>query len=309
MRKTNLYILTGFLGSGKTTFLKRALNDLEGKKVGVIQNEFGKIGIDGEIIKKDGMELVEINKGSIFCSCLKMNFVEAMCEMADRNLDYLFVEGSGIGDPSNIEDILFGVTHNKGDVYDFAGIICIVDALHFMAQVDDLEGVQRQVKHCNLCIINKTDLVSHEVVSKVKETVKNINPVAHIEEASFAKFNYDFLNEDLRKNKYAECEETTNSAETKPKTLTLTCEESIDKEEFINFINSVSKDTFRMKGFLLFKDGWHQVDVVNSKIDFTPCESKSTPSTMVIISKVGTAIIKTIMDSLNLVSVPMKLKN
>lgn len=309
MAKTKLYILTGFLGSGKTTFLKKVLNDLNGKKVGVIQNEFGKIGIDGEIIKKDGMELVEINKGSIFCSCLKMNFVEAMCEMADRNLDYLFVEGSGIGDPSNIEDIIFGVTHNKGDVYDFAGIICIVDALHFMTQVEDLEGVERQVKHCNLCIINKTDLVSHEVISKVKEKIKEINPITHIEEGSFGKFTYDFLNEDLRKNKYAQCEETTNSAETKPKTLTLTCEESIDRNEFINFLNSFSDYTFRMKGFLKFNEGWYQVDVVNNKIDFAPCEEKNSPSTMVIISKVGTAIIKSIMESFKLVSVPMKLKN
>lgn len=306
---TKLYILTGFLGSGKTTFLKRVLNDLEGKKVGVIQNEFGKIGIDGDIIKKDGMELVEINKGSIFCSCLKMNFVEAMCEMADRNLDYLFVEGSGIGDPSNIDDILFGVTHTKGNVYDFSGVICLVDALHFTQQVDDLEGVERQVKHCNLCIINKIDLVSNEVISKVKEKIIEINPIAHIEESSFGNFNYDFLNADLSKNKFAECEETTNSAETKPKTLTLTCENPIDKNEFVNFINSVSKETFRMKGFLQFTDGWYQVDVVNSKIDFAPCEAKNTPSTMVIISKVGTAIIKTIMASLPLVSVPMKLKN
>ena len=70
MEKTSLYLLTGFLGAGKTTFLTNVLKDLEGEKVGVIMNEFGKVGIDGTIIQKEGMELVEINRSSIFCSCL-----------------------------------------------------------------------------------------------------------------------------------------------------------------------------------------------------------------------------------------------
>lgn len=73
--KTKLYLLTGFLGAGKTTFLTNVLKDLSGKKVAVIMNEFGRVGIDGTLIEKDGMELVEINRGSIFCSCLQLSFV------------------------------------------------------------------------------------------------------------------------------------------------------------------------------------------------------------------------------------------
>ena len=88
--KTKLYLLTGFLGSGKTTFLTGVLNDLQGSKVAVIMNEFGKVGIDGTIIKRDDMELVEINRGSIFCSCLQLNFVSALVEMADRDMEYVF---------------------------------------------------------------------------------------------------------------------------------------------------------------------------------------------------------------------------
>ncbi len=104
--KINLYLLTGFLGSGKTTLLTNILEDLSEEKVGVIQNEFGRISIDGEIIKKDGIEIVEINRGSIFCSCLKLSFAHAMIEMADKGLKYLFVESSGLADPSNIGEIL-----------------------------------------------------------------------------------------------------------------------------------------------------------------------------------------------------------
>ena len=97
--KTQLYVLTGFLGSGKTTILLKLLDSLKGKKVGIIQNEFGKLGIDGTILRNDDIQMVEINRGSIFCSCLKLSFVQALAEMAEHEFDYLFVESSGLGDP------------------------------------------------------------------------------------------------------------------------------------------------------------------------------------------------------------------
>lgn len=85
---TKLYILTGFLGAGKTTILLKLLHELRGRKIGVIQNEFGKLGIDGEIIRNDDIQMVEINKGSIFCSCLKLNFVKALAEMGQQDFEY-----------------------------------------------------------------------------------------------------------------------------------------------------------------------------------------------------------------------------
>ena len=108
-QKTKLYLLTGFLGAGKTTFLSSVLNDLSDKKVAVIMNEFGKVGIDGTIIQREGMELVELNRGSIFCSCLQLSFVSALVEMADRKMEYVFVESSGLADPSTIGEFLEAV--------------------------------------------------------------------------------------------------------------------------------------------------------------------------------------------------------
>lgn len=309
-KRTKLYMLSGFLGAGKTTFLTRALKDLGDKKVGVIMNEFGKISIDGEIVKKDGMELVEINRGSIFCSCLKLNFVETMAQMSDRNLDYLFVESSGLADPSNVDDILFGVKHKRGDVYDYSGIISIVDALHFFDQLKDLETVERQIKHCHLAVINKTDLVDKEMVKKIKEKIKEINPKAMIQEASYGNFSYDFLNEDLLKNQWAKSEETTNTTDNKPKTLMLTYDGVVSKEDLTKFLEEVSEYTFRMKGFVKLEDGFNQVDVVNRKIDFKSCDEKSEGSQLVLISKIGPAVIKPAMELWKkYMSIDMKLKN
>ena len=86
---TKLYVLTGFLGSGKTTALLKMMEKLEGCRIGVIQNEFGKLGIDGTILRNDDIQMVEINRGSIFCSCLKLQFVNALAEMSQQNFEYL----------------------------------------------------------------------------------------------------------------------------------------------------------------------------------------------------------------------------
>ena len=198
--KINLYLLSGFVGSGKTTFLTNVIKDLSDEKVGVIMNEFGRIGIDGTIIAKKGMQLVEINRGSILCSCLKLSFVSAMIEMADYPLKYLFVESSDLADPSNIGEVLDAVESVKGDVYDYKGTICLVDGLYFLDQLENLETVERQLKYFHLAVINKVDLISKKTLEKIKIKIHEINPKATIKEAHFGRFDYGILNEDLMKN-------------------------------------------------------------------------------------------------------------
>jgi len=292
-----LYLLTGFLGAGKTTFLTNTLEHLKGEKVGVIMNEFGKTGIDGTIIKKDGMELIEINRGSIFCSCLKLSFAQAMIEMADHELEYLFVESSGLADPSNIGEVLEGVASVKGEVYDYKGAICLVDAPNFLEQIADLETVERQLKHCHMVIVNKADLVDEDTLAKVLEKIREINYKVDVEIASYGKIDYRFLEKDLMLNQWAEGEESTNTPESKPKTLNLTYEGELTKEQLTAFIDKISKDAYRIKGFFKLEDGWNQVDVVNKRIDYKASNTEETISQIVIISKIGPNIIRPIFNA------------
>ncbi|MGN1267834.1 MAG: CobW family GTP-binding protein, partial [Dorea sp.] len=171
MNSTKLYVLTGFLGSGKTTVLLQILKELEGHRVGIIQNELGKINIDGEILRNDDIQMIELSRGSIFCSCLKLNFVNALSEMINQDLEYLFVESSGIGDPSNLEEILKATAVVSGKEYDFGGEICLVDAVNFMEQLEDLEAVNRQLKHCHLAAVTKTDLVDPDSIQSLVEKI------------------------------------------------------------------------------------------------------------------------------------------
>ena len=79
--------IMGESGSGKTTLLKNLLENMEGTKVGVIQNELGKISIDGTVLQNDDIHMVELNRGSIFCSCLRLSFVDALAKMSQQGLD------------------------------------------------------------------------------------------------------------------------------------------------------------------------------------------------------------------------------
>lgn len=297
MKKTKLYLLSGFLGAGKTTFLNNILDTLSEKRVGVIMNEFGKIGIDGQVIQKEDIEMVEINRGSIFCSCLKISFVTAMTEMADQDLEYLFVESSGLADPSNIGDVLYGLEVTKGDVYDYKGAICLVDGLHFLDQINDIEAVERQLKHCHLIVISKADLIDEEAIRKIRVKIKEINPKADIQIASFGKLDRRILEEDLIEGHVLESEDTTNTPENKPKTLNLTFDKDVKEEDLTRFINSISKDSYRIKGFFKLDNGWNQVDVVNQKIDYKPIDEVKNKSQLVIISKIGPQIIRGIVDN------------
>ena len=309
MEKKKLFVLTGFLGAGKTSFLQHVLEAFSDKKLAVIQNEFGKIGIDGSIIQRQGIHIKEINRGSIFCSCLQLSFVEALAELAKSDAEYLFVESSGLADPSNIMDILESVKVLAGDVYDFQGVICLIDGLHFPKQVKDTETVDRQLKHCDVAIINKIDLISGEQYKKVISLVREVNPHCLILHCENGRADLSFIREGFEKGSWVDSEESLNTVDNKPKTISLVCTENVSKERFHQFLQEVLPDCYRIKGFFLLDNCWMQVDVVEELIDYKPCPEKEI-SELVFLSKVGPKVIRSIDEAWkNYMDSPMKLKN
>ena len=309
MEKKELYVLTGFLGAGKTSFLLNILDNIKDKKIGIIQNEFGKINVDGEIVRRNGIEMTEISRGSIFCSCLKLSFVQALAEMSKKDLDYVFVESSGLADPSNIEEILNAVNIMAGDSYIFKGVICLIDGVNFPNQVKDVETVDRQLAHCNLAVINKVDLLDLYELEEVKNIVRGVNPICMISTASYGKTDLSFLSEDLTSLKWAEYEDSLNTVDNKPKTISLETGEILSKEILTNFLKKVLPDCYRIKGFFKLEDGWQQVDVVEELIDYK-LTSEHEISELVFLSKTGPQIIRTIDKAWKeIVDKPMRLRN
>ena len=310
MAKTKLYILTGFLGSGKTTVLLEIMRQLKGRKIGVIQNEFGKLSIDGTILKNDEIEMVEITRGSIFCSCLKLNFVTALSEMLQKDFEFLFVESSGWGDPSNVQEIIDAAKLASGKEFDFGGVICFVDSVNFLDQLEEVEGAYRQVKHCNMAVITKIDMAEDEQVGAVEAKVREINPVCLVEQSEYGLMDFSFLDKDLTVYQYAESEETTNSAANKPKSVFMEYEGAVPEQKMVDFLLKIAPDVYRVKGFCNLEDnGWCQVDLVGKNVSYQTCEDFPI-SQLVFISKIGPTAIKSIMNAWNEhVGTEMKLKN
>ena len=309
MEKKKLFVLTGFLGAGKTSFLQYVLEAFSDKKLAVIQNEFGKIGIDGSILQRQGIQIKEINRGSIFCSCLQLSFVEALAELAKSDAESLFVESSGLADPSNIMDILEGVKLLAGDVYDFQGVICLIDGVHFPKQVKDTETVDRQLKHCDVAIINKIDLISEEQYKKVLSLVREVNPHCQVLSCAHGQADLSFMEEAFLQGDWTFSEESLNRVDNKPKTISLLCSENVEKGRFQQFLQAVLPECYRIKGFFLLDRSWTQVDVVEELIDYKPCPEKEI-SELVFLSKVGPKVIRSIDEAWkNYMDSPMKLKN
>ena len=174
-----IVLLSGFLGAGKTTLMQRLLDTYKDHKIGVIINEFGKINIDAKLVSREGIDIAELSNGSIFCACIKDKFVDGLIEMAKTDIEYLFIEASGLADPSNMGEIVAGIRRETNDNLQISGSICVVDGVSFLELVDMLPALERQVKHANAVIVNKMDLIdelksiSNTEIPRAIEEIRN----------------------------------------------------------------------------------------------------------------------------------------
>ncbi|MBR6955628.1 MAG: GTP-binding protein, partial [Firmicutes bacterium] len=148
-----LIMLTGFLGSGKTTLLQKLIDEYAGHRIGVLINEFGAVSIDSELVEGNGIDMTELSNGSIFCACLKDKFVEALVELSGKDIDYLFIEASGLADPANMEDILKGLEKHLDRRYDYVHSVCIVDSTSYPDLIEVLESLDHQVVFSDIIIL------------------------------------------------------------------------------------------------------------------------------------------------------------
>ena len=182
-------ILTGFLGSGKTTLLNRILKEEHGHRIAVIENEFGEIGVDNDIIEKSDEQIVEMNNGCICCT-VRGDLIRILGELKDKrsqgalNFDRVVIETTGMADPGPVAQTFF-TDEEIGNYYLLDSIITLVDAKHAEKQLDEFREAQEQVGFADRILMSKTDLVGEEDVKKLSERIRGMNPRAPIKKVHF----------------------------------------------------------------------------------------------------------------------------
>lgn len=173
-------VLTGYLGAGKTTLLNRILTERHGRRIAVIENEYGEAGIDGELVLDTDEELIEMNNGCVCCS-VRGDLIRAfhsLIRRADR-LEAILVETTGLADPAPVIQSFF-VDDDLKQALALDAVVTLVDARHVALHLDSEREAREQIAFADVVLLNKTDLATAPELDALEARVRNLNPMARV---------------------------------------------------------------------------------------------------------------------------------
>ncbi len=172
-------LVTGFLGSGKTTFVRALLERDDGTRVAVVVNEFGELGIDAALVRGSGTPVVELANGCI-CCVNRGNMAAALAELARRadRIDAIVVETSGVADPLGVADLI-ATTVFPADLV-LGAVVTVVDAENFDRNLRHADVAYQQLVAADLFVVGKSDLVPAAVVPELRRRLRTLNPAPSV---------------------------------------------------------------------------------------------------------------------------------
>jgi G3E family GTPase len=185
-------VLTGYLGAGKTTLLNRILTHEHGKKVAVIVNEFGEVGIDHQLVINTDEEIFEMNNGCICCTVRGdlIRMIDNLMKRRDR-FDHLVIETTGLADPAPVIQTFFMDDAVK-ELTVLDAVVTVVDAKHIAQHWDADEAIE-QIAFADVILLNKKDLVSETELETLEQRIRGLNSMAKIHRTHNAELTMDAL--------------------------------------------------------------------------------------------------------------------
>ena len=199
--KLPVTILTGFLGSGKTTLLNHILRENHGKRIAIIENEFGEISIDSDLVVSSEEEIYEMSNGCICClASVRGDLLDVIRKLMSRRdrLDYILVETSGLADPMPVAQAFF-VDDAVLDEVALDAIVTLIDSKHIEQHLDDIryDGINGQavdqIVSADRIILNKVDLVDEGTIERIEGRIRKFNQRSEIDRSSYAEVNLDAI--------------------------------------------------------------------------------------------------------------------
>ena len=173
-------VLTGFLGAGKTTLLNRILTEQHGKKIAVIENEFGEVGVDNQLVIQSDEEIFEMNNGCICCT-VRGDLIRILGRLLKRKdrLDAILIETTGMANPAPVAQTFFTDDEMKTR-FRLDAIVTVVDTKHILQHLDREDEAQKQVAFADVILLNKTDLVTPAELVALEQRIQGMNAMAKI---------------------------------------------------------------------------------------------------------------------------------
>lgn len=282
---TEVFLITGFLGAGKTSFLQHVLETAP-PGTGVLVNEFGKVSIDGQRLSEQGREVVELNNGSIFCSCLKDNFISALESLIQQERPLILIESSGLADPSAMGAIVELIRRQITTPFQYRGSICLVDGLYFEAARSKMVSVDRQICYSQVVLLNKTDLIPEEKQQDILTAIEDLHPGVKVYPCVQGKVD---LNQLLLEAASPESTASTNREDNRPYVAVLELNKPVSPEAVKGLVEEMMDYFIRMKGCFRWEDQLYILDTVQGDLQLKQqlVQLSEDKTSLVFISGVG----------------------
>jgi len=262
-------LLTGFLGSGKTTLLNHILKNKHGKRIAVIENEFGDTDIDSDLLIGKSDEIFEMKNGCICCS-VRSDLIETLNRLMNRQdkFDYVVIEGTGLASPGPVAQAFLLENEINQSLF-LDGIITLIDSKNAWNHLKDVEVAWEQIAFSHILLLNKSDLVSHEELKDLEDHVRGINPTAKLFNTKNAQIElnhlidiggFDLSNINLSDNEFLDhsLHDNHHEHESDITSVSIACSGTIDPDKFNHWLRMLlimeGMDVFRSKGILNAKN-------------------------------------------------------